>query len=446
MNALTDQLSRVTVTGDGQEFLRELVNSRTRPTWVFHTVKGPHRAFYVSQFIAKELQNCTDETVFQVGITILLETYTLAEKWLKKLFPSNQPEELTQRIMAVIQRTAHGKKIAEQFARIPLASRTDAAQIAIFATLALEYKQLRTKEYYKKDQYGLPYSLHLDVKRQAYCILSKGTVQDSDKSGTSKRVTHAFEVPFSLKQPVVDMAQSVNKDAKPLLNKEYALQRELFAYDPEGICPIYSMWNYQKGKIKKSSAILALLAESFGDYFKRVSRKEQIAATKELLRAVAKMHERGYIHGDLDESNIRCKGSNVRIVDFGFTFQMIGEDQQELKGLFPDGFYGRIDRTAPEFLGQMRFKGDYTKVEMWVIGFILLSLLKERPNFECEALPKVKYPERARLINKSLQMMQAFGPTADEKDPFKLFAYTLLSYDHVKRPTAREALEILDSM
>ncbi len=447
MNALTSQTSKVTVE-EGAELalLQELVRQEKTAVWVyFRPAYSRIRAHYSSQFIGWCLQKCEDEAIFQGAIRMLIEKCKLAEKWLKNLFPEKQPEALTERIMAVVECTTFGQKIAIQFRRIVVKTRAQAAATAIFGVLAFELKQCHTDIYCKKSNYGLPYSLYYDSEKRSYCILCKGDITEADKKGAYKRVTQALEVPLSLRHPVKIVAQSVNLDNRALLDGEFELHKRLFKNDPEGICPLYSVWEYEKKKKVKSSAILEFLPERFDHYLKRASRNEQIDATRQLLKALSRMHEQGYIHGDLDWTNIRCKESVVRLLDFGFTFQM-GVNQKVLFGLFPSGFYGRPDRTAPEFLGQREFTGDFRKVEIWALGFVLYSILKGELDFGVEECAKAHRSERPLLMKNCLNKMKEFGPSSGEKDPLMLFIHTLLTFDHQKRPTAHQALELLNKL
>jgi calcium-dependent protein kinase len=160
---------------------------------------------------------------------------------------------------------------------------------------------------------------------------------------------------------------------------------------------------------------------------------------KQIFSAVSYLHSKNIIHGDLKCDNILIDSSiykdisfqtkrdrlfDIKLIDFGCSRYLKGTDKT-FSGLIGTTFY-----MAPEVI-----KNSYNHMcDIWACGVIMYLLLTGTPPF-------YGYTDEETLeqINKGYYSMDhpAFKNVSDEaKDLIK----RLLTYDHEKRPTARQAL------
>lgn len=404
----------------------------------------------------------------------LLIKAPFTECWLEQLLPNNQSEEVTERIFSATAKSLNGEKISALYKRLLKAKSTgitkaEALSLALFATSGL-----KDEGYYKKSLYGLSRSLQWDVESRVFYVFSKVRIADSGY----KRVRQALRVPLDISQPVELAARAVNRygsdiDATNLLG-EVSFQRDLLRVSPTSTWPIWHNCTYTKEArvdgelklVKKVSVMSPLACGTFGAYFKKASIGECLNAIAQLCEALLSLHDNNCIHGDLKQENILYKiyldKLAVVLIDFGFTVE-IGAAQDKLPGFFDRGFYGSQLPTAPEFLLNTKFDGDYKKLESWALGCML---------YECMTSIKLPwYVDMMRLIQvvqakvvdapllddikrQTLNRMTLVIPLArdkllqgrtrevlEAKDQLYVLICDLLAYDPIKRLTVRQFLD-----
>ena len=379
----------------------------------------------------------------------LLIKAPFTDRWLEQLLPSNQSEEVTERIFSASANTLNGKKITTLYNRLLKAKSTgitkaEALSLALFATSGL-----KDEGYYKKSLYGLSRSLQWDVKERVFYVFSKVLIADS----SYKRVRQAVRVPLDVSQPVELAARAVNKFDNDFENIKFEVefQSRMLLECPGATWPIWHNCTYNKETrvegelqlVNKISVMSPLAEGTIWDYFRKADIKGQLNATVQLCQALLCLHERQLVHGDLKRQNTLYKlyldKLVVALIDFGFVSDSF-RDQKELPGLFGMGFYGSQLPTAPEFLLNTEFSGDNLQLESWALGCML---------YEC--LTRKKLPWDNDMMN-LVKLCQADEVDAKQRDELKLKIVNCMTVvipihrDRLLQGRARDKLEIKDQL
>lgn len=151
---------------------------------------------------------------------------------------------------------------------------------------------------------------------------------------------------------------------------------------------------------------------------------------KQLLEAVAYLHENDIAHRDIKPENILFESSSedsdsIKLIDFGLSRTHNSEREELMSNPVGTAYY-----MSPELL-----EGKYDKsCDVWSIGTIVYILLCGYPPFNGETDPD---------IFEAIQKGQFCFPKAswsNKSDACKEFIRYLLDMDVSTRPTAKEAL------
>ena len=168
-------------------------------------------------------------------------------------------------------------------------------------------------------------------------------------------------------------------------------------------------------------------AELYTQY-KYNRNKAVLCIMKPILSGLMTMHDRGYIHRDIDPSNIMITIDNkIKLIDFGICKQIVSLESQD-KSLTASGvFMGKVNYAAPELvLGDVKNQNSTT--DIYAMGVLLYQLCTGHLPFTGtdqdilaanlrSKLPMkdVRNNEFKRVINKATEKVQTkrYGSVAE---------------------------------
>jgi len=161
---------------------------------------------------------------------------------------------------------------------------------------------------------------------------------------------------------------------------------------------------------------------SGGDLYTRAPYTEVNArrVLRPILRAVAYLHQQGFIHRDLKMENVMFHGDTVKIIDFGLSCRY--QPGHRLRQV------GTLQTMAPEV-----FSGDYdSQCDVWSVGVMAFELL-------CGIKP-FRSTHLASLFNEIAGAKYRRFPVGISQQA-KTFVQQMLQKDPHQRPTIQQALE-----
>lgn len=140
---------------------------------------------------------------------------------------------------------------------------------------------------------------------------------------------------------------------------------------------------------------------------------------KAVLSGLMALHDAGYIHRDLDPSNIFItEDGHIKIIDFGICKQMKTLNADEKQLTVAGAFMGKPEYAAPELaLGDLKFQNQTT--DIYAVGVLLYQCMTGKVPFEGtrfdvldkqvkEKIPvaDIKHKELRRIIGKAVEKKQ----------------------------------------
>lgn len=134
---------------------------------------------------------------------------------------------------------------------------------------------------------------------------------------------------------------------------------------------------------------LSLIFEEFDGSLDKVvngsialSIEDKFSVMKDMFYGLFQLHKDKRLHGDLKPRNMlikqKCLTSSVKgaICDLGFSVltSLFAGNKYIARGAYHYGYYGTFYYTAPELFGELYFKGDHYKVELFALGVSMYEL------------------------------------------------------------------------
>lgn len=319
-----------------------------------------------------------------------------------------------------------------------------------------------------KEMHGLEHSLLYRVDpsqktvREVHLLLQKSG--DIKGSGTSKKASEAIKLPLKLAGETADRLahvitnRTLNERGLEQVAKEVTLHEEL----KEMLWPIYRVYDYTQMIAGKPVHRIALLMPPGQSISAKIFTLEGlISASQQLADCLAKMHAKGYIHGDFKGDNALATDEMVRPIDVGFTHK---PESPPSFDVFSYGLYGSIFCTAPELFGTKKFSGDRKKCDVFAFGDMLYRkhfssnkgfleatpwatlLMKYRQNFDTKTVSEEdKAAFRTLLDTHVLAPYNALKAKTSltPQEQFELVIYQALLPDPALRPSMQQIFEAL---
>ena len=197
-----------------------------------------------------------------------------------------------------------------------------------------------------------------------------------------------------------------------------------------------------KGKIENRNGIVFPEIQKF--YESYLNNRENLAKEiiKAILSGVLALHDRGYLHRDIDPTNIMITSNGgIKLIDFGIAKLLTDVSSSEKKFTTPGAFIGKPEYSAPELIrGDIEHQGYYTDV--YAIGILYFQLLTGHLPFEGSRYEIIKQHLNSKMPLKEItnKSISAIIKKATEKDFNKRYATAALfraAIDNVKENSSR---------
>lgn len=142
------------------------------------------------------------------------------------------------------------------------------------------------------------------------------------------------------------------------------------------------LYDLLKGKITDNEGGLIPFAEELYRMYQNDRREFAVFVIKNVLSGIMALHDKGYVHRDLDPSNIMITSDRkVKIIDFGIAKQMSTLNTQDQLLTTAGVFMGKAAYAAPELvLGDVSHQNETT--DIYAIGIMFFQLLTGKLPFE----------------------------------------------------------------
>lgn len=142
------------------------------------------------------------------------------------------------------------------------------------------------------------------------------------------------------------------------------------------------LYDLLKGKITDNEGELIPFAEELYRMYQNERHEFAVFIIKSILSGIMALHDKGYVHRDVDPSNIMITSNQkVKIIDFGIAKQMSTLNTQDQLLTTAGMFMGKAAYAAPELvLGDVSHQNETT--DIYAIGIMFFQLITGNLPFE----------------------------------------------------------------
>ena len=288
-----------------------------------------------------------------------------------------------------------------------------------------------------------------DEKKRHFFVLSDPTLSKIQASGTSKKVYSALQVPLKRKEA---LESAIHAKIEIRTQDSSAIQKELTFFkqlqNEPGCVKMHLFCNVPT---KKDVSEFRVIFEKFDGSLLELTKKglssdEVVDVARQILMAMNAIHKKQIAHMDVKLENVLYKREGgklkVAVTDFGLATKMDARKEN----LNLNGSYGTTFMTAPELIGNKKFKATYDsleKLDVWAVGILLYELyfgetVSWYDLLDTDVLTDSIRKEVEKKIEEEIEVPLKKG--ISEKDPMKAIIFQMLRRDPEKRITMSEAL------
>lgn len=242
-----------------------------------------------------------------------------------------------------------------------------------------------------QDKQGREMQCHYEVESNSRPLGSGGMGQVlkgflvNEKAGTKEEVAIKF-LYDDLSQNVINRAR---KEASIQVHNENLIEMKGFIEIPEDVNGKKVMRYHVISEFLRGVRLLDLLNGNVNDYegkeipfaqdllnrYQSERETVSIEIIKNILSGVMALHDFGYIHRDIDPSNVMITNGKIKLIDFGLakrinTSRVSSDDQLTNAGQF----MGKATYAAPELVsGDISHQNETT--DLYAIGILLYRLV-----------------------------------------------------------------------
>lgn len=160
------------------------------------------------------------------------------------------------------------------------------------------------------------------------------------------------------------------------------------------------------GKVTDSNGYVIPFAQEMYGKFTNDPYRFALLVTRSLLSGLMALHDAGYIHRDIDPSNIMITADgHVKLIDFGIAKRLNGDNTNESTYTVSGQFIGKPKYAAPELARGMVDSQD-ARTDLYAVGILLYQLIVGKVPFDGEMVDVLDMQLKSRLPLQNLKQSQ----------------------------------------
>lgn len=198
------------------------------------------------------------------------------------------------------------------------------------------------------------------------------------------------------------------------------------------IVTVYNFGRFGKSFFIAMEYLLGPTLQEIGEEAGEMDVKRALSLMKPVLQALSAVQQAGIVHRDLKPENIKVCEGRVVLFDFGIS-HLEGLEELTKTGVF----VGTVSYAAPE---QAKNQPITSATDIYAVGVILYELLTRRLPFQAESTIALLF----QIAHEAPTPVNRYRTDLPEQVTRLLEA--MLSADPLQRPSALEALEMIENL